>query len=220
MKKIILSLAIVAIAGAIVTGVTVSYFSDTETSKDNTFAAGTMDLDINGGDVAVQTMDLSNKAPGDSGAETGTTLKNAGSLDGELDVATGVVTNYPCTDSANGGRDDGTESCTADAGTLGANAEMALYLDIDESGAWNLNDIGLKSDETEYTNGGSTALDYDTMDNYSSKIWNDVYNGLMATGAQDGFVIDWEVPTTAGNDIQGDALKFDITFTLEQADED
>jgi hypothetical protein len=42
----------------------------------------------------------------------------------------------------------------------------------------------------------------------------------MVNGDEDGFVIDWKVPTGAGNGIQGDALGFDITFTLEQADKD
>jgi len=218
-KKIIISLSVISIVAAIVIGGTAAYFSDTETSKNNTFAAGTMDLDIDGDDTIVQTMNLSNKAPGDSGSESAT-LKNSGSLDGELDIAMGVVENYPCTDGANGGQNDGTEYCTSDPGVLGSNAQMALYIDVDESGNWSTNDIGLKFDGTKYINTGSVALDYNAIDNYSGAAWDNVYNGLMAAGDQDGFVIDWKIPTSATNDIQGDALKFDITFTLEQADKD
>jgi len=48
MKKIIVSLAIIAVVGAIVVGATTAYFSDTETSKGNTFSAGTIDIRVEG----------------------------------------------------------------------------------------------------------------------------------------------------------------------------
>jgi len=219
MKKILISLTILATSAAIISGITIAYFSDTETSENNTFATGTMDLDIYGGDAPVTTMTLLNKAPGDSGAEIGTTLKNSGSLAGELDVAVGAVTNYPCTDTTYG-KHDGTEYCTSNAGSLGANAEMALYIDIDKNDAYdNGTDIGLKSDGTIYASG---ALDYDAIDNYSGKIWDPSNNGVVtiATGVEYNFVIDWQIPTSAGNEIQGDALDFDVTFVLEQANND
>ena len=44
MKKIIFSVAIIAAVAAIVIGGTTAYFSDTETSTDNTFTAGAIDL--------------------------------------------------------------------------------------------------------------------------------------------------------------------------------
>jgi len=216
-KKIIIGLSSIALVAIVVIGGTFAYFSDTEKSENNTFAAGTMDLDINGGDTAITTMTLTNKAPGDSDTETGTTLKNSGSLDGELDISIGVVTNYACDPD---GAADGTEYCTTDAGVLGGNAEMALYIDVDEDDAWTTGDIGLKNDTTKYTNSGSDSLIYASIDSYDGVAWNDVYDTLMMTGDQDGFVIDWEIPTSATNDIQGDTLDFDITFTLEQADKD
>lgn len=46
MKKIIISLAIIAAAGAIAIGATTAFFNDTETSSGNTFTAGTIDLQI------------------------------------------------------------------------------------------------------------------------------------------------------------------------------
>jgi len=48
LKKIIgLTIAILAIIGLVVGG-TLAYFTDTETSTDNTFTAGTIDIDVNG----------------------------------------------------------------------------------------------------------------------------------------------------------------------------
>ena len=64
MKKIILSLAIVAVVGTVVIGGTIAYFSDTETSTGNTFTAGSVNL--NDG-LSVKKFDLSNMKPGDMG---------------------------------------------------------------------------------------------------------------------------------------------------------
>lgn len=215
MKKIIISLSIIAVIAVISVGITTAYFSDTETSVDNTMAAGTMDLNIDDGDDLVTTMTLEDKAPGDTGKEV-ETLKNVGSLDGELDIAMGAVANHPCTDSGNGGKDDDTEYCNADLGSLGSNAEMALYIDIDKDG-WNLGDIQLTSGGVIDENSGSETLLYDTIDSYNNVFWNDIYAGLMGLSTEDDFVIAWQIPTATGNGIQGDALDFDVTFTLEQA---
>ena len=46
MKKIILSLAIVGVVGAVVIGGTIAYFSDTATISGNILTAGTLDLKI------------------------------------------------------------------------------------------------------------------------------------------------------------------------------
>ena len=46
MKKILTSLAVIAVVGAIVAGATSAFFSDTETSAGNTFTAGSIDLKI------------------------------------------------------------------------------------------------------------------------------------------------------------------------------
>ena len=43
-KSILLSLAIIGVVGAVATGATVSYFSDTETSSGNTISAGVIDI--------------------------------------------------------------------------------------------------------------------------------------------------------------------------------
>ena len=214
MEKIIISLSIIAIVAVVSIGITTAYFTDTETSEDNTMAAGTMDLNIDGGNVAVKTMNLSDKAPGDTGIATAI-LKNVGSLGGKLDIKVETVTNYPCTDATHGAN-DGTESCTSDAGTLGANAKMALYIDVDKSGIWNSGDIELRAGDNPDPH-HDQALSYYIIDDYDNYHWNDIYAGLMGLNDEDDFVIDWEIPTGAGNEIQGDAVVFNITFILRQA---
>jgi len=48
MKKILISVSIIAGVAAIVIGATTAYFSDTETNVGNTLSAGTIDIDIDG----------------------------------------------------------------------------------------------------------------------------------------------------------------------------
>jgi spore coat-associated protein N len=202
MKKILgLTIAALLVIGAIGGG-TYAYFSDTETSVNNILTAGTLDLNINGGDIAVTTFSVSDVAPGDSGSDN-STLANIGSLLGELDISTSAVTNTP---GAGGSEYEG------GSGELGANAEIAMYIDVDDSGDWSAGDIGLMSDNTTYNH--PTALDYAVIDDYASKSWDATEN--MSASASDYFYILWRVPTGAGNDIQGDSASFDVTFVLEQ----
>jgi len=206
MKKILgLSIAAMLIMATVGLG-TWAYFSDTETSTTNAIMAGTIDLTLDGGNNNVNILTgLNNKAPGDNG-QLYTVLKNLGSLTGELDIASGVVTN---TGGAGGKEyEDG-------VGNLGAVAEIALWIDVDENMSWSSGDIGLKSDGTTYTN--PAALDYAVVNNYSSRNWGGT-SGIeqMLTNAQDNFYISWRIPTSAGNNIQGDSFTFGLTFTLEQ----
>ncbi len=57
-------------------------------------------------------------------------------------------------------------------------------------------------------------LKWDSIDDYESAAWTNVYTGNM-TGPDD-FVILYRVPTSVGNDIQGDGVSFTIDFTLQQ----
>jgi spore coat-associated protein N len=207
MKKItgliITALLIIGLIG----GGTYAYFSDTESSEDNTLTAGTLDLNIRGGDTAVATLTVSDVAPGDSGSANDT-LSNVGSMDGELDIATSAVTNTP---------GSGGTQYEGGSGELGASAQIALYLDIDQSGGATAGDVGLKSDATTYDPTG--GLDYDEIDDYASLSWDAVI-ATMVAGATDDIMILWQVPTGAGNEIQGDSVSFDINFTLEQPEVD
>jgi spore coat-associated protein N len=200
-KIIILSVAVLVIIGLVSAG-TYAYFSDTESSTNNVLTAGTLDLNINGGNVAVTTFTASGVAPGDSGSGS-STLTNVGTIAGELDVATSAVTN---TAGAGGTEYEG------GSGELGANAQIAMYIDLDQSGSWNAGDIGLQSNGTTYS--FPTALNYDVINNYASKTWNAVET--MVAAAADNIVVNWQVPAGTGNDIQGDSVRFDISFILEQ----
>lgn len=209
-KILVLIPGLLLVGGVTAVGVTRAYFSDSENSTGNAIAVGTLDLTVDGGNAAVTTFNLSNKAPGDSGTAK-TALANAGSLGGELDVAAGMVDDDACNPD---GANNGSEFCDTNA-NLGTSAEMALYIDVDKSGSWNTGDVGLKSDGTKYSS--PTPLNYAAISSYSGDSWNDVYGGLMAAGAGDDFTVSWRIGSAVGNSIQGDDVSFNIMFTLEQA---
>jgi predicted ribosomally synthesized peptide with SipW-like signal peptide len=191
----------------LVGGGTWAYFSDPEVTGVNVLSAGTLDLDLaDGDDTAPVVLSVSNKAPGDTGNGT-VTLDYAGSLDGELDITFGTVNNVESS--------GGTEYEGLGSGELGANLEIAPFIDLDEDNAFDAgSDIAL----TTTSNSTSTAaLQWGTLDNFSGKTWSDVYSGTVSSGESDTFVLAWRIATSVGNDIQGDSANATITFTLEQA---
>jgi hypothetical protein len=97
-------------------------------------------------------------------------------------------------------------------GDLGANTEIAVYVDVDQSGDWNTVDVGLRSDGTNYSY--PAALDYDPLDTYSGIRWNAV-KSISASSEYD-FIMMWRIPITVGNEIQGDSVSFDISFVLDE----
>ncbi|MFA6526504.1 MAG: TasA family protein [Candidatus Buchananbacteria bacterium] len=83
MKRIVISLAVIALVAAAAIGVTRAYFSDVETTTGNTFAAGSLDLEI--GASSTVPFNVSDIKPGDSGSRK-IELTNTGSLPGKLNV--------------------------------------------------------------------------------------------------------------------------------------
>jgi len=215
MKKIIgLSVAALLIIATVGFG-TWAYFSDTEESQGNAVAAGTLDLTLTGGsgspNYSILT-GLTNKAPGDSGSLYAT-IKNIGTLTGELDIATGAVTN---TGGAGGSQyEDG-------VGNLGGEAQIVIWIDADKSTSFTDNDIILpynSSTPVVRTAGSPATIDayYATVDSYASKSWGGTAGVKTMDQNDEHYVyISWKVPTTAGNNIQGDSFSFTVTFTLEQ----
>ena len=53
LQRILISLGVIVFAGALVAGATGAFFSDTETSTGNTFAAGDIDLQIDNESYAI-----------------------------------------------------------------------------------------------------------------------------------------------------------------------
>lgn len=91
-RTLTLSLLLLTVASALIGLGTYAAFNDTETSSGNSFAAGTMDLKVNGGDNPAAIITVADTFPGDSGSAM-VTLDNDGSIDGSMvDIATNNVT--------------------------------------------------------------------------------------------------------------------------------
>ena len=97
MKKIIISIAILALVSAGVYGVTRAFFSDTATSTSNSFIAGTLNLKLShdsGGsysDDITGTFDSSNMVPGGAEMSGKVWLKNTGNAPADHVRITSVV---------------------------------------------------------------------------------------------------------------------------------
>jgi hypothetical protein len=95
MLRIVKSFLTIAVVAAIAVGATGALFSDEVTSVGNTFSAGTLELDVQGRNVAVESFSFPNLKPGDCGGWSGFqcdyeskrwTVKNTGTLGGTLTV--------------------------------------------------------------------------------------------------------------------------------------
>ena len=187
MKKIILSLVMIALAIGGVTAATVAYFSDTATISANTFSSGTLDLVID-------------KNPDSNFYDWSDGFTNPYN---PFDIVKPGYTKEQILDIGNVGTVDG--NATIDLNRTSAWSDLAgvlnfhVYYDANHDKNWV--DTGLNGTVDAftgpYTLGPITGTDVSGMKTASVKIV-------------------WSVPTTAGNEIQGDSVTLDTVFGLEQ----
>jgi spore coat-associated protein N len=206
MKKIILSFLTIIGVIAAATVATQAVFSDTETSNDNTFAAGTLNLTVNDHDnTVVEHADISNLYPGWRGYDGNGVpsssikweVKNIGSLPGNLTVEFANVHNHDNTCIAPETLAGDTD-CGDDQGEIGANLLLSTWK----------SPLGSHS--------GSWASGFHTFNQYSTQPWN--LNGTITLGSGESIFVGLklDLPSTVGNLIQTDSLLFDVVFKLEQ----
>ena len=196
MKKILVSLSIIAAVGAITVGATTAYFSDAETSSGNTFTAGTLDLNLDGADVNVVKFSLDNLKPGDSGSGTWT-VNNVGSLGGFLDLENIVLVDDD--NNCNDPEADVDDSCGASlGGELSVNMNVDLFVDNNNNGS-------LDTGETMVYSGSLKSM----AANYELDL-------VLAAGDTDYINLNWTIPADVGNIIQSDSTALGITFELGQ----
>ncbi len=198
MNKILLSLIVVGLVASVAVGATRAYYSDVETSNSNTLAAGTLDLNIDGGNTNVVKFNLTNLRPGNQ--PTGRyTLKNVGSVDGYFDLH-----NITVTSEENGCLDPETEAgdttCgSPNQGELPDRLGLTMYVDYNCDGYYSAGDRYIYNAMAR-----SIASDYD-------------FNEPLTAGASKCVqtVFNWWAGAT-DNLAQGDSMALGMTFELGQ----
>lgn len=181
MKKIILSVAIIALIATGAVFATRAYFSDTATITGNTFTSGTLDLKID-----------SNLSP--SGQTWSNGFVSPVSFD---NLYPGIVKHFDI-DIKNEGSIDGVATIdlnkTAGSDALAGVIKFKVYYKLETDSAWV--DTGLNGTVDQY------VKSYDL--------------GALPTDKVANVRVEWSVPTSAGNEIQGKSIVINGVFGLNQ----
>jgi spore coat-associated protein N len=198
MTRILVSVMTIALVAALIGGGIYAAFSDPETSTNNQFAAGTLDLTVDGENPWTSTkIAASDMKPGDSGVAT-CTLVNAGTLDGTFTVD---IQNIVDDAGAN------LEPEGDNTGDLSANMDIVIWHDNGAGGGTANNGVQDGTELAFYTGKLSGA---------TTGPWTVADNTLDASGTT--YVsISYSIVGTVGNAIMDDSSTFDIVFTLNQA---
>jgi predicted ribosomally synthesized peptide with SipW-like signal peptide len=197
---IVVVLLLLAVAAYGLMG-TSALFSDTETSVDNTFVAGTLDLEI--GSHATLPIAVTNVKPGDWGSAW-IPLKNVGSVQGQVKFAS-------LTKTLDEDRDCNPPEAAVDGscgyyvnGELDENLTVVLW---DDANSDDIYDVGT---ETYFFQ--ATGLDGIE----ATPVWSPSAVITIAPGATIYLKVRWDVLGSVGNIIQSDATAFTLTFDFEQ----
>jgi predicted ribosomally synthesized peptide with SipW-like signal peptide len=212
MKKIFLSSLVVIAVAALGVGATFALFSDTETSTGNTFAAGTIDLKVDGNDDPdVVHVTLSNMKPGDS-VNYQWTLSNAGSLAGQpwIEIVNLVDNDNNCNEP-----ESVVDGSCGNPGPGDGELSQNLLLQINAAG-----NTGMEHPNTPACFGTPDGIDHtcplDFWASYGqvgqSEVWEVIGPGLSTAPMVFGF----SLPSSVGNIIQSDSVEFDIVIHLDQ----
>ncbi len=224
MKKIIGLVIGIAVVVALVGTGTWALFSDQETATDNTFTAGTLNLQVGDNDPCDETIDIGGTVPivpTDSGNAATWLTTNIGTVDGDLSISLGAIVNNENTrsaiETANGDTTDG-----ATTGELGGLLTVAFWMDVDKDDTWSTGDYYLNSSEAKVVWASGTTLPtaaYDTLDDYDSDDWGEVQTDVAGAADMGKFRVEYDWPDGGSTDnaAQSDNSVFTITFDLEQS---
>jgi len=199
MKRIILSLVTIVAVAAIATGATVAYFSDTETSNSNTFAAGTLNLQVGVTDPSTWNFNLSNMKPGDN-SNFDAAIKNIGTIDGDAKIDIAVSNSVE-------GDNLEPESDTTEPGDLDKQVRIIVYMQEDSGDGFT--NIGAINGYASNLNGNS----FDIPNTYDGWINDDSTDTKIRFRVT--FMDDSGQPFD-NDDAMGDSFDLDLTFHLDQ----
>jgi predicted ribosomally synthesized peptide with SipW-like signal peptide len=206
-RSILLSLLVIGAAAALLGAGSLALFNDSETSKDNTAQAGTLDLEVQSENPLVSALvGGDNLKPSDTGEVT-IELHNVGSMDGQAKIHVANLAdddngcNEPELEAEEAAYGVGKATCGADPdGELSLHLGVVVWRDLDCN---NVLDAG----EDVYFDGKLHLLESN---------WYDV--GTLKPSVPKCVGFKWHVqdPEPDANIIQSDSSTFDIEFTLTQ----
>jgi len=238
MKKIIISLSVIAAVAAAVVGVTTAFFSDTETSTGNTFTAGAIDLKINstatynGAPVTAATWQEKDLVP------TADKFFNFADVKpgdvGENTISLHVINNdaWACVNIIPTKNDDVSsnepELAAGDVpntdsifdGELAQNMQFKIWADVcanTERGATPGDNIYQEGCDRLLTSGSGpiTPVTY-ALATPAGNVFTGS-NGPL-NGSQPYYLgVEWSIPAAVGNIIQTDNYQADVSFYVEQS---
>ena len=198
LKRIILGVFAIALTLAVAVGATMAVFSDTETSTGNTFTAGTLDLNLDGGDTNVVAFTLGNFNPGNQPRHT-YLLENVGTINGFLDMEDISVDNNEnsCNDPETDAGDTTCDDPGLGQGELQDVVKLRLFLDYGCDGSISVGDNVFYNDLV-----GNLAANYELDEPLNA-------GNFVCIVA----LFDW-FNTPDDNKAQGDDMTVNMSFEL------
>jgi predicted ribosomally synthesized peptide with SipW-like signal peptide len=181
-------------------GGTFALLSDTEQSNNNSLQTGTLNLQTSGSESATTTISASDLGTGTSGSIS-TEVNNVGSLDGFLNFDFGTVS-----DKENGIANDAESTAPGENG--GPPGELAQYVTLR---------LGYDGNNNGTFGSGEVVAEGRLSDGTGNYLMDNVQfnpNVPIPANSNRDFYLEWEIDGDAGNEVQSDSVKFDLTFEL------
>lgn len=225
MKRVLISLMTIAMVTTVIGGGIYAAFYDTETSTQNAFAAGSLNLSLtdasdDGTESETATWVFSDLAPGDSGGGARLTINNAGSIAGYLDLSSITVTNAEnydaATDEAEAADDADTSNATG-GGELGANLLVQIWIDSDNDGVVDVDVSGNLLEESIYPAAAIGAANPGVTGDLDSIASSYDLDELLSGSGTTYIALLYDLPSGTDNSIQGDSVTLSFTVELDQS---
>ncbi len=207
-KQILISLIVIAVVAAVAVGGTIAQFSDTERVNSNTFAAGTIDIDIDGENAWTSPYHIGDLKPGEVGY-INFRINNIGMNPVEISkallniVGDGGITVYDCPEAGSGYSASSEPECEAESpSSIDNDVQTQIIYDLSV-------EVYNSSDEliwwqAIYEESESKSL----AEIYGIGGGNYVDLGVIPVGGYMLVVQSYHFNFNAGNEYQGDGLTF------------